>query len=132
MPLQFLGHGKETQTKLTYVKAIDVMIVNWVWTVVPCIWHVLSELNPRNSFELSILLMSKKFTVIHSQVRIIIWMDSLVIGGLLLRMLLNFLICLSNSRIRDPFVIASIEGFIMDVIFVWFISLFLSGLIIYN
>lgn len=63
---QFLRQSEEIETKLANIETVDVMIVNWVGTVVPSFRHVLSKLNSRNRFEFRIFLMSKQFSVVHT------------------------------------------------------------------
>ena len=60
MSFKLFFKSKKTQTELTEVKAVDVMIVYGVRTVIPCFRFVFSKLNSMDGFKFSGFLMGKK------------------------------------------------------------------------
>jgi hypothetical protein len=57
MFFEFNLEGEETQAKITDVEAVQVVIVNWIWTEVPGVSCMLSELQSEYCFELGDFLM---------------------------------------------------------------------------
>lgn len=123
---------KETKAKFTNVKAIYVMVVNRIRTVIPSLRHVFSQLNSGNRFKFSILLMGQQLRMIHTQVRVVVRVNIRMTIWIVLCVFLYLLLSLFDSRKWNPFVVTSIEGFKVDIVFVGLITLFLRCLIIYN
>lgn len=90
MTLDFLLESEETETKLTEIQAVDIMVVNGIWAIVPCLRLVFADLNPVDGFEFSGLLMRNQSSMVHSVVlRVVIFLSFL---GLLVPLLLGVLV----------------------------------------
>lgn len=97
------------------------MIINRIWRVVPRLRKVLPHLKFLYSFEFCCLLMSQQRSMIHTfMLSILIVFFLFIFCSLLLWMILfnDFLICFPYFIVGDPFVISTIQWFIMNVILV--------------
>ena len=132
MSLDLFGNGKETQTELTDIETFQIVIINRVRTVIPSFTHMASHLNASHRFELGVFLMSQQLSIVHPQMRVVVWMQIVVSTNILWRTILNFLYCFSYSIKWYPFIIPSVQRLEMDVVFVRFIRFLLCCIIIYN
>jgi hypothetical protein len=122
--------GEETEAKIANVETVEVVIVYGVWTEVPSVCGVLSQLESEDCFELSDFLMSQQFCVVHSEVRVVVRMD--VSGRVLPRSVLNFVVSPPDAREGHPVIVTLVEVLEVDVVTIGILISRFGGVIIYN
>lgn len=135
MSLQLLLEGEKTKTEFAQIEAIDIVVVDRVGTVIPCVRLELAQLNPVDCFEFCGLLVSPQRGWVHAIVLrvIILFLLFMLIHSFLFEIFLDdFLVDFSNSLERHPLVVAPVERFIMDVVLVRGFIFFAGSIIIYN
>ena len=60
------------------------MIVDWVRTEIPSIRCPLTQLQSKDCFELGDFLVSKELGIVHTEVRVVVWMEMgwIVLGSI--------------------------------------------------
>lgn len=106
------------------------MIVNRIWTEVPGISRVLSELQPEHRLELGDFLMCQKLGVVHTEVWVVIGMD--VCGRVLGRGVVNFKVGAANTRVGHPVIVAFVQVLKVHVVAIGILISRFGGVIIYN
>ena len=76
MSLELYLECEETEAKIADIETVEVMIVDGVRREVPSISSILSKLQSENCFDFSVFLMYLKLCIVHTEMRVFIWMDA--------------------------------------------------------
>lgn len=143
MPFQFILDGIEAQAELADEQALNVMVESWVRAIVPCATAEFAKLNAVDCLNLGHFLMGDESGSIHSfmlAVLGVLLLPSIFLGFLDLGLLIIDALVglnhrweyLSNARVGNPFVHATVDALVVHVVLVAALDLLLCGVVIYN
>ncbi len=104
MPFEFDLKCEKTQAKITDIETVEVVVVDGIRTEVPSISGMPTELETKDCFEFSDFLMGKQFCIVHTEMRVIIWMH--VSATFVKRGFLDLEVGLPDARKWNPVIVA--------------------------
>ncbi len=138
MSLKLVFDGVETETELTDVEALDIVVERWVGTEIPSSTTKFSQLNSINALDFSDLLVSQQGGFVHSPVGVILGVlviiedhfFLLLFGGLLF-LIINFLVGdHADTTVWHPLIHSTVDALVVDVVLVGGLNFLLGGIVI--